>query len=505
MPSKKKLLKYGKEYLKKIPSKMLGSQAVRLITDNGHSAGTIPILGSVNETNVDQKKMDKVRSRLRYEGVPIEYADYRDVGPDLHEAREQGMDEDQAHNYAVQKAKGRMLDLRPSARRTRGMSAQSINTQPQSYTQYQDVMYQGDKTMPKQANDLPEDMILPAVQMPEMIEIRKKIKEQIINNDDDGKSLKHPRDWTQEELRDAMRERERANDNAKKKEMFEQERKWFEANYGTGDVLYDDTGQMIPPQPIRNIPKTPTVIKMKDGQNIDDAVDDVLGKLLIGGNDVAILPGQPQVNDGEPMTGKPIGTVEGQPAFDLEKMLQEASPEEIAELNKKKYSTEPVAPIKGEKEVVKGMQSGLNILTSMQNQSPLPNIPKIAKLKEDGVVGPKTSFALKKALVDNGTNKVSEALALGQFKETVKKAKNEGPQNLAGELGATFGPLLPKKKAVEQPEGLALQDTLNDFGANLKDDGIVGPKTEDAFGQIAKTKDEDELVNQFGYNLGFDF
>lgn len=256
--------------------------------------------------------------------------------------------------------------------------------------------------------------------------------------------LKSPKDWTEAELKEAMKAREKAS-SQDKQDMMMREREWFEHYYGTEPIKFDETGKMIQPSPARPLPNQSQPIRTKDGTDLNEAIDQI----------VALLP---QKGD--------------------------------------------------EPELIKGVQSGLNILTNKQNQSPLPNTPKTAKLKEDGIAGPKTALGLKKALLNKGTAKVSEALALGQFKETVKKAKKDGPQNLADELGATFSPLLPKNKSPKdgfQPEGLVLQDTLNDLGAVLKDDGNVGPKTEAAFGQIAKSKDEDELVNQFGYNLGFEF
>lgn len=294
-------------------------------------------------------------------------------------------------------------------------------------------------------------------------EIQKKIHEGYTANT----LLKPPHDWTEAELKDVMKQREQASFQ-EKQDMMQRERQWFDHMYGNQPVEFDETGRMVQPKPIRSIPVMPRPIQTPDGQELEDAIEDIIGRLPIEG---PVVPGQPEME---------------KPPFEDVRPMQ----------------------AKNEGDMVKAMQSGLNILSNKQNQSPLPNSSKMAKLKEDGDLGPKTSFALKKALVDNGAPKVSEALALGQFKEIVKKTKKDGPQNLAGDLAATFSPLLPKKKSPKetfQSEGLALQDTLNDFGADLKDDGIVGPKTEEAFNNIAKTVDEDDLVNQFGSNLGFSF
>jgi len=296
--------------------------------------------------------------------------------------------------------------------------------------------------------------------------------------------LKSPKDWTEDELKDAMKERESASNDAEKREMFE-------ANYGNGEAGFDETGRMMQPKPIRSIPSTPVPVRTNDGQDLENAMRDIwdrLPKKDKNGDPIVGIPEGP-VDDGFPDDG-----FVGIPEF---KNPDRGYPGEIPDI-----------------QMVKGIQSGLNMLSNKKNQSPLPGKQMTVKLKEDGLVGPKTSFGLKKALVNNGSPKVSEAIALGQFKETMKKAKAAGPQNLASELGAVFAPLLGSKKTPKegfQPEGLALQDTLNDLGASkkgyelLKDDGIVGPKTEAAFDLVAKSTDEDELINQFGYNLGFDF
>ncbi|WP_165602607.1 hypothetical protein [Candidatus Terasakiella magnetica] len=322
---------------------------------------------------------------------------------------------------------------------------------------------------------------------------------QIRNNN----TLKPPKDWTEAELKEAMKEREKVS-GPDVRDMMLREREWFDHYYGNTPVEFDETGKMVQPKPVRRVPTQPVPIRTADGKEIDAAIEEIIARLpqsdgdegdvrispIEGGVDLPIHPpksGLPEQPGIQPVPGMP----------DMKKPIPgDDNP------------THTILPIKEEGEIIKGIQSGLNFLSGKKNNTPLPNVSKTVKLKEDGVIGPKTSFGLKKALVDNGTNKVSEAIALGQFKETVKKAKKQGPQNLAGELGATFKPLLGTQKPPKegfQPEGLALQDTLNDLGANLKDDGIVGPKTEEAFGQIVKAKDEDEIMDKFGFNLGFDF
>lgn len=400
--------------------------------------------------------------------------------------------------------------------------------------EYQDMMFRG-----------PEDT--------DLNDLKKKLFDQLKGEDEsDDLLLKNPRDWTEEELRDVMKRRERLKNPVEKDEMFAREREWFDANYGTQPVKYDETGKMIQPGFLGNIFKDIKPVRTIDGQDLDDALGDVVVKLPYGVGDGTVGFNNPfydektggyrmwdegeskyvdiPAGDGQPDNELPDDATDEEKYEDAKRkqFIEDMPPEEnepaytggspnFDEMIGEMRPAVPNAPIldqPSEGEVVKGIQSGINILSNKTNRSPLPNAPKIIKLKEDGFVGPKTSLGLKKALVNHGSGKVSEAIAIGQFKGSVKKAKKSGPQNLAKDLSATFAPLLGTKKTPKngfQPEGLALQDTLNDLGASkkgfepLKDDGIVGPKTEAALGLVAKSTDEDELANQLGYNLGFDF
>ncbi len=305
---------------------------------------------------------------------------------------------------------------------------------------------------------------------------RNKIIEQLWKESGTAIADKDPKDWTEAELREIMRERMNSKDEARKKELFNREREWFVHHFGDQEIGYDETGKMKQPKPIRPVRKKPVPTKTPDGKELGEAFEYLIGSVSPISRPVhRMLPYRPHEG------GIPNEDAGGQvkPAI----MPNEAN-------------------------IVRAMQSGLNVLSGQKNQSPLPGAPKTPMLKEDGIVGPKTAQAMKKAVMENGTPKVAEALALGKVKETVKKAKTNGAQNLAEELSATFSPLIGSAKSPKdgfQPEGLALQDTLNDLGANLKDDGIVGPKTKAAFEQMAKTQDVDEIVNRFAHNLGFDF
>lgn len=148
-------------------------------------------------------------------------------------------------------------------------------------------------------------------------------------------------------------------------------------------------------------------------------------------------------------------------------------------------------------DVVRGVQTGIN-RTKEKMEVPL---------KTDGQFGPKSAQALKKAIAALGPTKVEETNALGQFQNKVQAAKKSGDvKTVIKDVVQVVDPLLPKKKDV----GLALQSTINDIAQNdnqiptLKEDGIIGPKTEGAFGMALKKMDAEELTDGFGYYLGFD-
>ncbi|MDV7340956.1 hypothetical protein RYZ26_15220 [Terasakiella sp. A23] len=480
----------------------------------GINGGNIGPLGPSIGTNGPETTGERAIDELRSEGVPEKYLDYNQVVSDADNAIRRGDSPEKAIRYAKQKAKGRWLEQR--FRPQRMQSHQSMSSQSVQPGMVTDMRYRGDDAVPSKGKNNPQDVVLPAVMTPTVIAMRKQLEEQLKGSSEDDLQIKHPKDWTQEELLAAMKERERISDPVMKDQMFRREREWFENAYGNQEVEYDETGKMKQPKMRGPVYAHPTPMKTKDGQDLHAGISQIVDQ-AIGGVGSPIeginLPFYDEEKGGwvqfDPMTGGynkvPAGPAqekgrEPHPTDYVKLPYEHMQPGEIDE-------SVPVITKKAP-DVVKGIQSGLNMLTNKQNQSPLPGAVKQVKLKEDGVAGPKTSLGLKKALVENGTGKVAEAVAMGQFKEVVKKAKKEGPQNLADELSQTFSPLLPKKKSPKdgfQMEGLALQDTLNDLGAGLKDDGIVGPKTTDAFTQAAKKTDEDDLINRFAYNMGFNF
>lgn len=153
---------------------------------------------------------------------------------------------------------------------------------------------------------------------------------------------------------------------------------------------------------------------------------------------------------------------------------------------------------------VKALQAGLNLT------NPLISTPR---LKEDGVLGPKTRLGIKQALVSRGTGGIAESLALGRFRDFAASGRHA---DLAEETDANVGGLFrnpekPLAPRAARPESMALQQSLNELGPKalgaawtpLKEDGWIGPKTTDAFTRLAKAGDPDELTRSIGSFLGF--
>jgi len=89
-------------------------------------------------------------------------------------------------------------------------------------------------------------------------------------------------------------------------------------------------------------------------------------------------------------------------------------------------------------------------------------------------------------------------------------------RKLGATIGKAFGPLfrplgtaLPKQG---RGENLAFQATVNDLGPKvfepdafkpIREDGLIGPKTETAFNAVLPAAGPDRFTSRFGHNLGF--
>lgn len=128
---------------------------------------------------------------------------------------------------------------------------------------------------------------------------------------------------------------------------------------------------------------------------------------------------------------------------------------------------------------VKSMQRGLNSLTS-GNQ-----------LKEDGILGAKTTSKLKETLAAYGTEKVKQGINYGGFATMVSDNRHKPVE----------AETLKQRMSVIRPAdgGSFLQKGLNEIGQNmpaytaLKEDNLIGEKTTSAFNRL-KEDNEEELM-----------
>ncbi|WP_417783544.1 hypothetical protein [Terasakiella pusilla] len=246
----------------------------------------------------------------------------------------------------------------------------------------------------------------------------------------EGQSVKwqltDPQNWSPEDLQEVMKHRNQTNDRAEKEALFQKERQWFDQNFGTNPVTFDETGRMVMPKSERVGPSRSMMPVTPEGDTLPDALQEVIYRMVGENGDQAA------------------------------------------------------------RDVVKTLQGGVNRLS--------PKRP----LKEDGVIGPKTTLGMGAALKENGLKKVSEAMALSQFAGSLPKQRATGAQGLGQAVSQAFSGLLGG-----QAEALGLQGTLNDFGAQLKEDGDIGPKTKSAFLEVLNKQNPADLLERLGYNLGF--
>ncbi len=179
-----------------------------------------------------------------------------------------------------------------------------------------------------------------------------------------------------------------------------------------------------------------------------------------------------------------------------------------------------------------GIQIGLNLLDRHGDQwfdsdgkipkpkKPGSNPPSATPpLKVDGVIGPKTTLVGQKLTATHGRGKLKEAAALGQF-QRLADLSDGNIKNLKRQTTTLLGPMFRSKNALfpDNPrrtptvEGIALQSSLNDVVSSslpssgiapLKEDGLIGPKTQKTFNDVVSTVGSNPLIDRLGANLGF--
>lgn len=264
----------------------------------------------------------------------------------------------------------------------------------------------------------------------------------------DDMLLKRPHVLTADEVRDlhfaywdapaASAERDSINDHLTA---------FYEHTYGTDPTPVDDTGKAHDPGPKQPIPVKPSPVAMKSGGTLADGLKRVADNLV----------------------------------------------------DRAKHD--------GAAPTIQTLQRGLNAFGH--------------RLRVDGHPGPKTQTAVRETLVKNSPAKIDEATAIGAFDGFASDAKGS-PQKIAANdldrvVRSRIEPLFNTSTGLnaaknDNPKtplmaGVALQRGLNDLAANdiepLKEDGVLGPKTTDAFQMALAEHDTDELTGSFSNALGF--
>ncbi len=301
-----------------------------------------------------------------------------------------------------------------------------------------------------------------------------------LTKDDDALELilvKRPQDLTNDEVRRVAERRLALPAGSDKDMLFQFEQAFFDDKYGTEPVEFDATGRLVQPEPKRPINREPVAPRTPDGA-------------------------------------------------DLERALNRLA-EHVAD----------VAETKGSRDALRYLQRGLNVLNhaiqltddmrrtartsrasrndpTFSNALPHPISPE---LKDDGQAGPKTRGALRAVLARLGPAKAEEALALGQFDDAVTAmAKGRPSEDLRAETNAAFGHLFrdTAETSIDGPteEGESLQMAINDLGADaldrpaftpIREDGVIGPKTNNAFHRVLTAVGPRRLTDALGRNLGF--
>ncbi len=298
---------------------------------------------------------------------------------------------------------------------------------------------------------------------------------------------KRPEDLTADEARMVMKARIALPMGAEHDRLFAFEKAYFEDAYGTGQVERDAAGRMIEPKPRRALPAEPKPATTPDGEKLAEAMARI-GRKVAG-----------------------------------------------------------AAADEGEADAVKGLQSGLNLLArvlagrfggraafpgrtpdfnpAVRGRSAAPRRRPGSviwpELRTDGVVGPKTRAAVRGAAAELGVGRIDEGLALGRFGRYARRVETGRARagDLADSVARDFAPLFGKPTKARPGgvsggggEGFAVQAAINDLGADvigkgryqpIREDGVLGPRTRDAFARVVTAGGANRFTVGLGRNLGF--
>lgn len=266
--------------------------------------------------------------------------------------------------------------------------------------------------------------------------------------------LKDQRDWTEDELaRVQGSDLYQSPSSPRRDEAYGKVRDWYVHHYGDGPAGRDETGRLVPPE-YRVTPKqAPVVARSGDGRPLLDGVMEAGAKIA------------------------------------------------------------DMADKRGLATAVRGVQAGLNLL----NRQGSDGGRKTRLLKPDGTFGPKTKQALQDSVMEQGSQKVENALAMGTFRNLMDNKRGQARGGLAEAAHDSFQPLFEKPTShrpddrAPTPWGMVLQDTINDAGTEtfgdgfeaVRADGWIGPKTVKAFDAVYRPTGADGFMKKLADNFGF--
>ena len=274
---------------------------------------------------------------------------------------------------------------------------------------------------------------------------------------------KRPTDLTEAEIRKIAERRLSLPAGTEKDALFRIEQAFYDGVYGDDAAETDGTGRLVQPTAKRPVKTQPVPARTADGMELDRAVASLAKRVA------------------------------------------------------------DVAETEGARSAVRFLQNGLSMISQAHTasrdtapESARDTAPLFADLKDDGDAGPKTRGAMRTMAARLGTPKVEEALALGRFEAALRDlTQGSGETALDKTASDAFADLFRDPKAARPiprtEEGESLQMSVNDLGRALlgdqdfpliREDGVVGPKTEAAFKRVLAAAGPRRVAEAMGRNLG---
>ena len=217
-------------------------------------------------------------------------------------------------------------------------------------------------------------------------------------------------------------------------DVEDRRRDFYRLNYGEGPAKTDETGRMVAPEPVRDVPSKPKGLAMPDGAPVSDGLKRIADKLARPVNDDGETNVVKALQTGLSMLGERLkidgvsgpktqaavkrtvakrGAGKAEEAFAAGRFKRFAETERAAGGSASGLKTtveKDVQPLFGAtkpKVAAETLQESLNDLSAKAAKE--RNKPAPEPLKIDGDIGPKTTDAFRSALADNGPEKVAKS------------------------------------------------------------------------------------------------